>query len=60
VPYGQAAVARALKKNLESRTSEKIPRRNVYGGNGAGRRIAMILGRIDLRDRRWRDKLIAY
>jgi UDP-hydrolysing UDP-N-acetyl-D-glucosamine 2-epimerase len=59
VPYGQAALAKALKKLWNRGKSVRFTGRNVYGSDGAGERIAAILGRVAL-DGALRRKLITY
>ena len=58
VPYGEAAVGKALKHLWNRGKSRRFTGRNVYGG-GAGERIASVLGRIAL-DGGLRRKLITY
>lgn len=60
VPYRQAAIRRAVAHVWnDGRPLKFSARRNPYGGQGAGRRIASVLA--DLRaDARMRRKLIAY
>jgi len=59
VPYGQAAIRRAVARVWNGGRPRRWRGRNAYGGDGAGRRIADILGRLDLNDR-LRRKLIRY
>jgi hypothetical protein len=59
VPYRKAPLLAALKKVWNSGKPLRFKGRNVYGGNGAGRKIANVLSSIPLSDR-IRRKLIAY
>ncbi len=59
VPYGEAAVRKALTQLWNRGKSRRFTGRNVYGGGGAGERIASILGRVALDDA-IRRKLITY
>ena len=60
VPYGQSAIRRAVVAVYNGGRPRRWRGRNVYGGDGAGGRIADILGRMDLADTRLLRKLIAY
>jgi UDP-N-acetylglucosamine 2-epimerase (non-hydrolysing)/GDP/UDP-N,N'-diacetylbacillosamine 2-epimerase (hydrolysing) len=60
VPYSEAAIQRALARIWNDGRPKLFRGRNVYGGGGAGRRIAEVLARLDLHDPRLRRKLIAY
>ena len=59
VPYSEAAIRKALTKLWNRGKSLRFTGRNVYGADGAGERIASILGRITLDDS-LRRKLITY
>jgi UDP-hydrolysing UDP-N-acetyl-D-glucosamine 2-epimerase len=59
VPYGKAAIGRALARIWNNGRPKRFPKRNVYGGAGVGRRIATILARLSIDDRT-RRKLITY
>ena len=59
VPYGEAPIVRALKKLWNRGKPARFTGRNVYGGGGAGERIASILGRTELSET-LRRKLITY
>lgn len=59
VPYREAAIRKALAKLWNRGKPGRFTGRNVYGGGGAGQRIASILGRTPLDDR-LRRKLITY
>ena len=59
VPYSEPAIRRALKRIWNDGRPKRFRGRNVYGGGGAGRKIAAALARIDLGER-VRRKLIAY
>lgn len=59
VPYGQAPVRRAMAAVWNDGRPKRRKVRNVYGGGDAGRRIAQVLSKIRLDDRRLR-KLISY
>lgn len=59
VPYSEAAIRKALMKLWHRGRPMRFTGRNVYGGGGAGERIASILGRIALNDA-LRRKLITY
>ena len=59
VPCGEAAIRKALTKLWNRGKSLRFTGRNVYGGDGAGERIATILGRVAL-DNSLRRKLITY
>ena len=60
VPYSEAAIRRELKRIWNDGRPRRFRGRNVYGGGGAGRKIADVLARLDLSDPRLRRKLIAY
>ena len=60
VPYSEAAIRRELKRIWNNGRPRRFRGRNVYGGGGAGRKIADVLARLDLPDPRLRRKLIAY
>ena len=60
VPYSEAAIRRALKRIWNDGRPKRFRGRNVYGGGGAGRKIAGVLARLDLSDPCLRRKLIAY
>lgn len=57
--YDNAAISRALAQIWDHGKARRIRCRNVYGGGGAGKRIAAVLAELDLRDRLLR-KLIRY
>ena len=59
MPYSEAAIRRELKRLWNNGRPKRFRGRNVYGGGGAGRKIAAVLARVDLGDRT-RRKLIAY
>lgn len=59
VPYGGAALARALRSAWNDGAPLRYPRRNIYGAEGTGRRIANGLARLKI-NRRLMAKLIAY
>ena len=59
VPFERAEIAAALSAVWNGGRPRRSSARNVYGGGGAGRRIADALGRIDVSDGLLR-KLIAY
>jgi UDP-hydrolysing UDP-N-acetyl-D-glucosamine 2-epimerase len=59
VSYGQATIRRAITKIWNDGNPVRSRAANVYGGGGAGRRIANVLGRIDLK-RTAAPKLITY
>jgi len=59
VPFDPAKVRRALSAVWNGGTPRRSAAANVYGGGGAGRRIAAALSRLDVNDRLLR-KLVAY
>ena len=59
VPFSRAAVRRALSDAWNGGNPRRFAGANVYGGGGAGRRIAAVLSRVAVNDRLLR-KLIAY
>jgi hypothetical protein len=59
VPYGEAAIRRALKRIWNGGRPKRFRGRNVYGSGGAGLRIARVLAGLKIDDRT-RRKLIAY
>lgn len=59
VPFSAAAISRALSAAWNDGSPVRSAARNVYGGGGAGRRIADVLARTARTDRLLR-KLIAY
>ena len=59
VPFSRAAVRRALSDAWNGGSPRRFTGTNVYGGGGAGRRIAGVLSRVAVNDRLLR-KLIAY
>ena len=59
VPFRPAAIRMALQLVWNSGRPRRCRAANVYGGDGAGRRIAHALARLPLDDR-LRRKLIAY
>jgi UDP-hydrolysing UDP-N-acetyl-D-glucosamine 2-epimerase len=59
LPYSEARLRRALQKIWNDGRPIRFPNRNVYGGPGAGARIARVLSTVPL-DARLRRKLIAY
>jgi UDP-N-acetylglucosamine 2-epimerase len=60
VPFDAARIERELKRIWNGGRPVRHSKRNVYGGGGAGKRIADVLARLDLSDERLRRKLIAY
>ena len=58
-PYNEAAIRKALSAIWNRGKPTRFTGRNVYGGGGAGEKIAAILGRISL-DQSVRRKLITY
>jgi UDP-N-acetylglucosamine 2-epimerase len=60
VPYGEEAIRRAVARVWNNGRPRRFTGRNVYGGEGAGRRIASILAELALDEARLRRKLIAY
>ena len=59
VPFRPAAIRNALRSVWNDGHPRRCPPDNVYGGDGAGRRIAACLARVPLNDR-LRRKLITY
>jgi len=59
VPYGEAAIRKALTKLWNREKFLRFTGRNAYGADGAGERIAEVLGRVALDDALCR-KLITY
>ena len=59
VPYGREAVRRAVAGVWDDGRPRRGRCRSVYGGDGAGVKIAAILGRLRV-DGRLTRKLIAY
>ncbi len=59
VPYSEAAIRRALKRIWNNGRPRRFRGPNVYGGGGAGLRIARVLAGLKIDDRT-RRKLIAY
>ena len=59
VPFRPAAIREALRSIWNDGTPRRCRAANVYGGDGAGRRIADALARVPLNDR-LRRKLITY
>jgi UDP-N-acetylglucosamine 2-epimerase (non-hydrolysing)/GDP/UDP-N,N'-diacetylbacillosamine 2-epimerase (hydrolysing) len=59
VPFDRAAIREALSAVWNGGSPRRSRARNVYGGGGAGRRIAEVVARVDVNDRLLR-KLIAY
>jgi GDP/UDP-N,N'-diacetylbacillosamine 2-epimerase (hydrolysing) len=59
VPYGQAAIAAAIQRVWKNGKPIRRHGKNVYGGQGTGKRIAAILASLKINDR-LRRKLIAY
>ena len=59
VPYRKSAIRAALTKIWNNGKPRRFKGRNVYGGEGTGRKIANVLSSIPLDDR-LRRKLIAY
>jgi UDP-hydrolysing UDP-N-acetyl-D-glucosamine 2-epimerase len=59
VPYRKAPLIAALKKVWNNGRPKRFTGRNVYGGEGTGRRIAHVLSSLPLSDS-LRRKLIAY
>ncbi|HEX3356150.1 MAG TPA: UDP-N-acetylglucosamine 2-epimerase, partial [Tepidisphaeraceae bacterium] len=59
VPYRQAPLAKALKSIWNAGRPQKLRVRNVYGGDGTGKRVAKVLSSTPLNDK-LRRKLIAY
>jgi UDP-hydrolysing UDP-N-acetyl-D-glucosamine 2-epimerase len=60
VPFRKADLERAIKSVWRNGHPARSARRNVYGGAGAGIRIAGVLASLDLSSPRFRRKLIAY
>jgi GDP/UDP-N,N'-diacetylbacillosamine 2-epimerase (hydrolysing) len=59
VPFVTVKIQRELKRIWNEGRPSRCPQNNVYGGNGAGSRIANALAKVKL-DERLRRKLIAY
>jgi len=59
VPFAPAALSRALRRVWNDGRPVRYPRKNVYGGDGAGRRMADALAKLVIDDD-WRRKLITY
>jgi UDP-N-acetylglucosamine 2-epimerase (non-hydrolysing)/GDP/UDP-N,N'-diacetylbacillosamine 2-epimerase (hydrolysing) len=59
VPFIAARIEREVRRIWNGGRPVRFEGRNIYGGNGAGRRIAAVLARTPLDDR-LRRKLIAY
>jgi UDP-hydrolysing UDP-N-acetyl-D-glucosamine 2-epimerase len=59
VPFRPAAIRKALESVWNDGRPRRCKAANVYGGDGAGRRIAAALARVPLNDR-LRRKLITY
>jgi hypothetical protein len=59
VPFQRSAIRKALQSIWNDGRPRRCPGLNIYGGNGAGRRIAAVLARVPLTDR-LRRKLITY
>ena len=59
VPFTSAAIERQLRRIWNGGRPRRFAKRNVYGGGGAGRRIAKLLASVSL-DGRMKRKLIAY
>jgi UDP-hydrolysing UDP-N-acetyl-D-glucosamine 2-epimerase len=60
VPFDAGRIGRELKGIWNAGRPVRCSKHNVYGGGGAGKRIADVLARLDLNDARLRRKLIAY
>jgi UDP-N-acetylglucosamine 2-epimerase (non-hydrolysing)/GDP/UDP-N,N'-diacetylbacillosamine 2-epimerase (hydrolysing) len=58
-PFVAGRITRELQRVWNGGQAVRFPRKNIYGGDGAGRRIAAVLARTML-DERLRRKLIAY
>lgn len=59
VDHGQRRISSALRELWDGHKLVRLPAINVYGGSGAGKRIAAKLSRLKL-DARLRRKLISY
>ncbi len=59
VVHVNAATA-AIRRAIDALPERRNATRNVYGGQGAGDRIARLLSSIDPKSNLWRRKLIAY
>jgi UDP-N-acetylglucosamine 2-epimerase len=59
IPFSPAAIEKELRRIWNNGRPRRFHGRNVYGGNGAGRRIAKVLANVRLDDRLKR-KMIAY
>jgi hypothetical protein len=59
VPYDAARIRSALARLWNAGRPRRFPSRNVYGGAGAGRRIANVLAALKI-DARLLRKVIAY
>jgi UDP-N-acetylglucosamine 2-epimerase len=59
VPHSKTALIKALKHVWNAGRPIRFPRRNVYGGNGAGKKIANVLSSVRI-DAGTLRKLIAY
>ena len=59
VPYSEPLLRRALRHIWNDGRPKRFAKRNVYGGPGAGKRIARVLSTLRL-DARLRRKLIVY
>jgi GDP/UDP-N,N'-diacetylbacillosamine 2-epimerase (hydrolysing) len=59
VPFTSTRIERELRRIWNSGQPIRYPHKNVYGGDGAGRRIAAALANLTINDR-LRRKLIAY
>jgi len=59
VPFDRAAIRAALSAVWNDGNPRRSTARNIYGGAGAGRRIAEALARLDVNARLLR-KLVAY
>jgi hypothetical protein len=59
VPYDAGRLRSALTRLWNAGRPRRFPSRNVYGGAGAGRRIADVLARLTI-DTRLLRKVIAY
>lgn len=59
VPFRQDDLRRAIERAWRGGQPQVLPRRNVYGGGGAGARIARSLASVTIDDR-LRRKLISY
>jgi len=59
VPFERRQIERELQRIWNGGKPQRSARKNVYGGSGAGRRIAQVLAKVRL-DARLRRKLISY